>query len=94
MTDPRPNDPKLSPEEWERRFKARIVERLLVPVTDEERKIALAYDCDWEPWTPESAAGAAQAEWDSRNPEDHAEYFEDDPEGAADEELSCWGDGA
>ena len=66
----------LSSDEYERRFKARIVERLTGG------------------WTPASAAEAAQAEWDSVSFEDHAVSFENDPEGAADEELSYWGDGA
>lgn len=67
--------------EWERRFKARIMERLTATqVTDEN---------------PEGAWTAAEAEEVARNEFDNVEIELDaSPEASADECLSYWGDGA
>jgi hypothetical protein len=62
----------VSREEFERRFKARII-RKLCPVTLEE------------------AQKMAQAEWNATDYEEHSRgCYENDPEGAADEEMSYW----
>lgn len=63
---------EVSREEFERRFKAHIVDKLC-PVTREE------------------AQKMAQAEWDTVTYEEHSSSgYENDPEGAADEEMSYW----
>ncbi len=59
------------------RYKARIFQRLMEPPTT---------------WTREDAAAAAEADWDALSPAEHMDGFENDPEGAADESLSYWGD--
>ena len=64
-------------EEYARRYKARILQRLSGPGTE---------------WTEEQAREAATEEWESVEPHEHMSGFEDDPEGAADESLSYWGD--
>lgn len=61
--------------EYERRFKARIIAVLSNMPTF---------------WTPEQAKEAADDEWESDDFEHHAYMYDDDPEGSADESLSCW----
>lgn len=69
--------PVLDRKEYELRFKARIVERLLG-------------ESDSEQWTEARAKEAADNEWASRPFEEHSFMLEADPEGAADEALSYW----
>ena len=83
---------QMSRDEYERRFKARIVARCTAPITAAEIAEAQARDPEFTPWTMEEAERAAQAEWDGVSFEEHAEFFENDPEGAADEEMSNWSD--
>lgn len=63
-------NPLLSPEEWKRRYAARI--------------IACAS------WNERAAMHCAEAGYEVMR--DGCEEFADDPEGAADEEMSCWTD--
>lgn len=79
-------------EEFERRFKARIVSELMKPLSEEEIERAKKADPDWTPWTTEEAEAVAEDQWDSVDFDEHYSGFESDPEGAADEELSYWGD--
>ncbi len=76
--------------EWERRFKARIVERCMAPLSDQELHEAREHDPDFEPWTVETATNAANAEFEAVDFEDIYEHYEDDPEGSADECLLAW----
>ena len=71
----------ITPEEWERRFKAHIVSVLF----DEP---------DETVWTREEAEASAQDEFDGAGFEFLSEGFEEDPEGSAEEALSYWIDGA
>lgn len=63
--------------EFERRFKARIVERLTS--APHSQKLSR-----------EKAESMANNEWASRPFEEHSLLFEEDPEGSADEALTCW----
>lgn len=90
MTDRHPTEDPVSPEEYERRFKARIVERCTAPMTAAEIATARENDSEFELWTLEQAERMAQAEWDGVSFEEHAEFYVNDPEGAADEEMSNW----
>lgn len=63
-------------EEFERRFKARIVERLMMPGST---------------WERARAEAAANAEWSAQT-EDSEWDCDGDPESAADECLSYWDD--
>ncbi len=74
----------MNSEEWERRFKARIME-CLKPFRDE--------GTTGEGWTQAEAERAAEGEWAGMDAEEHMRGFEEDPEGAANESLSYWGDG-
>jgi hypothetical protein len=69
----------MTNEEWERRYKARIVERLLETTGPVDDRV--------------SAENMAQATFDACELADIQSGFEDDPEGSAEEELSYWGDG-
>lgn len=86
----------VDPVEFERRYKARIVELLLRPLSAEElseaQERAAAQGMEFEPWTPEEAQRWAEDNWLAINFEEHSEGFMNDPEGAADEEMSNWSD--
>ena len=75
----------VAPDEWARRFKARICERLK-PYKAEGHK--------GPGWTQAQAEQTAEAEYEATSTHDIMSGFEDDPEGAADECISYWGDGA
>jgi len=81
---------KLDRAEWERRFKARIVERCLVPLSEEDLKEARDHDPEFQPWTVETATDAANAEFSAVEFEEIYEHYENDPEGSADECLYDW----
>jgi hypothetical protein len=66
---------RIDDEEYARRFKARILQRLSGPGTE---------------WTEEQAREAAAAEWDAIDPAEQRIGYENDPEGCADEALSYW----
>lgn len=67
----------LTREEWARRFKTRFAEIL--------------EDSDW---SKEDAEEAAEHEFEAHEVfEDLYEFYENDPEGSADESLSYWTDG-
>ncbi len=70
----------ISGEEWARRFKARIIARLLEPGPS--------------PWTREQAEQIAQDEYEATDCWPALSGHENSPEDAADETLSYWGDGA
>lgn len=76
--------------EWERRFKARIVERCMAPLSDAELREARERDAEFEPWSLEMATAAANAEFEAVEFEEIYEHYENDPEGSADECLSAW----
>lgn len=76
-------------EEFERRFKARIVERLLMP---QEAIPGDEMQEEEEIFTSKEAEVVAHDQWTSVSAYEHADGFEDDPEGAADEEMSYWSD--
>lgn len=73
---------------WETRFKTRIVETLLKPLTEDEKRTAIEADSDWEPWDRPTAEAAAQTELENMDPS----YYQDGPEEAADDCLSAWSD--
>ncbi len=75
--------PGLPREEWERRFKGHIVNRLAA-------QHGAAPDSGW---TQERAEDAARAEFEASEFEDLYRGYEADPEGSADEALSYWSDG-
>lgn len=67
-------------EEWEARFKLRIISRLVV---------------EGSPWTPEEASAAAQCEWEgiSQDVGQNAMWsLDESPEDSADESMSYWED--
>lgn len=70
----------MTEQEWQERFKSRIVERLTVEDTK---------------WTREEAIAAAQAEWEGLSGsvgEDAHWALDENPEDSADESLSYWDD--
>lgn len=67
----------IESKEWERRYKARIVEVLKGTGWTEEM-------------TEVQAIAMAQAEYDAAEPTYLRDSFEDDPEGSADESMSYW----
>jgi len=75
---------ELQGDEWEIRFKERIVERLTQvgnvggPVSSDTN------------WTVKKAREAAEAELEVIHEEGINPGFENDPEGAADEALEAW----
>lgn len=73
--------------EWERRYKAHIVERCTSAKAAEHAK-----QHNYEPWTVEEAERAAQGDLDGAGYEYLVESFEEDPERSADESMSNWDD--
>lgn len=73
----------MSVEEWERRFKARIIDRL---------KPFKPLGHKGPGWTEGQAIQAADAEFNSVALADIRDGYEDRPEESADECMSYWGD--
>ncbi len=89
------SDLPITTEEWKRRFKARIVARLVNASSSAKMLTADGITYRSSPlWDQAEAEAAAESELLSVEFGEIYIGFENDPEASADESLSYWGDGA